>query len=556
MRDGKRFGWLSGYLAGLSIAQRAAAGMLLVVMIATAAWIGGRSRAGSWSAHGNALEPILDQPFADVEVRSITDRLNARSVPHEVRDGKVYVPADRKLDALSDLYYASVLTGNNGVEGGFDALIKQMSAFDPPSKTDKMFNRAREQTCENVIGHFHGVRKATVVIDPTNERHIGQSILPSAMVDIQTQENGSNARQLSAAAANVLTGCVAQLARDRVKVTVDGATYNTGSLDDLVGTDELIARKQQCEQVYSAKVRQLLSYIPDVMVSVSVDLNVQSSEEERRTVDAKTASAASTGTSLETVIANAVPTLGESADQATGSNASAKAPASETVHKTRTPAGKETIRSASVVVPRSYFVGIYKRANRKQSQAADPDDALLQPVVDAHLAKIRGLVKNSLGLESDEDVTVEPYDDFASKASLASANPAPVTTNVAGVAAVASTPSSASQLMNANPQQIALAVLTLITVISLSLLMRRRAGEGEPQLATAAAMPPARGEVLSGTLETPASTSTSSPLPAVAGATHAEEAESHRMFHRVRDVVGENPDDAARVLREWIYQGQ
>jgi len=28
------------------------------------------------------------------------------------------------------------------------------------------------------------------------------------------------------------------------------------------------------------------------------------------------------------------------------------------------------------------------------------------------------------------------------------------------------------------------------------------------------------------------------------------------MFHRVRDVVGENPDDAARVLREWIYQGQ
>src|SRR6185436_18531702 len=98
---------------------------------------------------------------------------NARSVPHEVRDGKVYVPADRKLDALSDLYYASVLTGNNGVETGFDALIKQMSAFDPPSKTDKLFNRAREQTCERVIGRFRGVRKATVVIDSSNERHIG-----------------------------------------------------------------------------------------------------------------------------------------------------------------------------------------------------------------------------------------------------------------------------------------------------------------------------------------------------------------------------------------------
>jgi flagellar biosynthesis/type III secretory pathway M-ring protein FliF/YscJ len=32
--------------------------------------------------------------------------------------------------------------------------------------------------------------------------------------------------------------------------------------------------------------------------------------------------------------------------------------------------------------------------------------------------------------------------------------------------------------------------------------------------------------------------------------------QAHRIFRRVRDVVGENPEQAARVLRGWIYQEQ
>src|SRR5207249_10855707 len=124
---------------------------------------------------------------------------------------------------------------------------------------------------------------------------------------------------------NVVTGSVAQLSRDRVMVTVDGATYNSAAGgQDLAGTDEMIARKQQCEQAAVAKVRKLLSYIPDVVVSVSVDLNNPSQASE------------------DALMANAVPA------------ASAGSPK------------KEIVRSASVVVPRSYFVGIYRRANRKQ----------------------------------------------------------------------------------------------------------------------------------------------------------------------------------------------
>src|SRR5689334_11330995 len=101
MQDRKRFGEaLSRHLAGLTGAQKVAAGTLVVVIIATALWFGGRAPRG---ASAGRMVPILDQSFADAEINSITQHLRSRSIPCDVRDGKVYVPADKKLDVLSDL---------------------------------------------------------------------------------------------------------------------------------------------------------------------------------------------------------------------------------------------------------------------------------------------------------------------------------------------------------------------------------------------------------------------------------------------------------------------
>ena len=224
-----RFAWVARYLAGLSAGQKLTAGTLIVVMIATAVWFSNGGSGASRAPKAGGWEVLLDQPFTEANVNSIVDRLRTSSIPCQLRNGKIYVPAERKLDALSDLYYSAVLTGPS--EGGFDTLVKQMSAWDAPSKTDKLFNRARETMVEQVIARFHSVRKATVLIDPTNERHISGSILPSAMVDIQTEGGGSDAseRQLANAAANVLTGAVANLSGERVKITIDGASFNTAA---------------------------------------------------------------------------------------------------------------------------------------------------------------------------------------------------------------------------------------------------------------------------------------------------------------------------------------
>ena len=523
-------------LGELSPARRFMAGALVAVMIATSVWVASRSGA-PWSRDGGAaggagaMEPVLDQVFADADVARIAKHLDARGVAHTVDNGKVLVAAGERLDVLSDLFYAGILGGGGGTKSsGFDALVKQMNPLDLPSKTEKMFNRYLEQTVEEVIARHPGVRKSTVVIDPTNERRLGgESILPTAMVDIQTRPDGTaNPRQISQGAVNVLTGVIANLSADRVRVTIDGATFNARPDSLTAGSSEssgdLLERKQKLEQLHVAKVRQLLSYIPgDVLVSVSVDLDVAVAPA------AEEADASAKPQADGAVVANAVPVVPE----ATKASAA--------------PLRAERVRSASVAVPRAYFVKIYRRAS---SGNQEPTDALLQPVVDAYSLKIRNLVKNALGVTEDEAVTIETYDD-ALPAAAAGAMVASSTEEPAGGAASAGRPPIAviTRNLNSYAREIALVTLGAVVMIALKLFVDHRRGSSRHAVVVDAhgRQHPARETTLvNGTL--------GDVMDDDDGDVAQHGGDPHQLFRRVRDMAHERPEDAARVLRSWIYQ--
>jgi flagellar biosynthesis/type III secretory pathway M-ring protein FliF/YscJ len=530
-----KFERLQRALADLSPARRLLAGTLVAVMIATGGWAISRAVSSSRGLSGDAgaMEPVLDQVFVDADIARIVKHLDTRGVGHQVENGKVLVAANERLDVLSDLFYVGILGGNaSGTKsGGFDALVRQMSPLDPPSKTDKMFNRYLEETVEGVIGRHPGVRKTTVVIDPTNERRLGgESILPTAMVDIQTRGEGTaNPRQLSRAAVNVLTGVIANLSSDRVRVTIDGATFNADSDPLTPGTGQsgdFLERKQKSEQLHVAKVRQLLSYIPgDVIVSVSVDIDVPVVAAEETDASAKPQAEGA-------VVANAVPVIPDST-------------------KATAPLRTESVRSASVAVPRGYFVKIYRRAN---SGTQEPTDALLQPVVDAYCLKIRNLVKNALGLEDDDAVTVEQYDDalpvMTAEAVAASSKMTPTGVDTAGPA---SPPVGViTRNLNTYAREIAFVTLSAVVVTVLSLIVRRRGPAPQAVMVDAHGRQHVAGaggagehEIVNGTLDDVADDDDED---------RGHGGDPHQLFRRVRDMAQEHPDDAARVLKRWIYQ--
>jgi flagellar biosynthesis/type III secretory pathway M-ring protein FliF/YscJ len=532
-----KFERLQRALADLSPARRWLAGTLLAVMIATGVWVIGRSGV-PWSrnsANGvtGVMEPVLDQAFADADLARIVKYLDLKGIDHQVIDGKVFVAASQRLDVLSDLFYAGILGGGGGTKSsGFDALVKQMNPLDLPSKTEKMFNRYLEQTVEEVIARHPGVRKTTVVIDPTNERRLGgESILPTAMVDIQTRGEGSaNPRQISQGAVNVLTGVIANLSADRVRVTIDGASFNARPDALIAGSGssaDLLERKQKSEQLHVAKVRQLLSYIPgDVLVSVSVDLDVP--------------------------VAAGAAAVGEEADgakpQADGAVVANAVPMVPDATKASAPLRAESVRSASVAVPRTYFVKIYRRAN---SGTQEPTDALLQPVVNAYSLKIRNLVKNALGVEDDDAVTIETYDDALPAAANEAVTASAVIEPKGAVSAGSVSPRLAviTRNLNTYAREVALVTLAAVVATALSLIVRRR-GPGARQAVVVD--PHGRQQVarehslVNGTLHDVMDDDDDD------AQNHG--GDPHQLFRRVRDMAQERPEDAARVLRSWIYQ--
>ena len=83
-------------LAGLTGARKVLLVAIVVVMIVSALWLTQQTARGR-------MEPVLDQAFADADIVLIGEHLREKHIPYELRDGRVYVPADRKMDVLSEL---------------------------------------------------------------------------------------------------------------------------------------------------------------------------------------------------------------------------------------------------------------------------------------------------------------------------------------------------------------------------------------------------------------------------------------------------------------------
>jgi flagellar biosynthesis/type III secretory pathway M-ring protein FliF/YscJ len=461
-------------LTGLTTGRKLFWGCLLAAVIAGGIWWGRTERQVAW-------EPVLDQPLDATQLAQITTYLAGKNVPFRDEASRVMVPADRKIQVLADLLYEDLLPSNT--EPGFDAIAKT-SIFDSSSKVDRLYTQAKRLTLQNVIGRFPGVKKATVLIDPTSEQHINGSVTPSALVDIQTRGGVKNSRQLATAAVNAVMGAQSNLPRDKVQVTIDGAPVRTTVDPNELASDEQLERVQQREQVYVAKVRKQLSFVPDALISVTVRLPGPAK-----------APRATTHRS-DGLIANTPVALSVARKDV------------------------ETVTSASVAVPRSYFVKIYMRSNPKLTE---PSDGLLQPVIDAELDKIRKLVRTTLGIRSDDDVTVASYVD-----------PQPAVMTVGTQTAAA----PMTMLLSNRITQVAIGMMGVMLLIVAPLLLLRKP---RPHGATVSSRP------IHAALLSP-------PADDFSDEQFAEDDESGDRYDELGTIAQDAPDATANLLEKWVRQ--
>jgi len=353
--------------------------------------------------------------FAGERQEEVAANLRQRGIDVVVENGQMLVPYEQRIDALAAMESSGLLAPDTSK--AFDDAIFKSSPWDPSAKTSMAFLQAKQKFLAQVITKMKGVRGADVVISMPQQVGFGRShIKPSASVSVVMQSGRMN-KQLVEAIASLVSGAVAEMSPREVVVidAVDGRAHRVGDPEEM-NTDQLMANIVLIEGRYHQKISDLLQYIPGVIVAVSVRTDTVQHQDIRewkyspnealkkeRTRTSETTDVRSGGESgLRSNVGADIVAGGNK----TGS--STKTEEIETEFGPRELTSEARIKktgqmaqdvNVTVNVPRSFFVSLFKSS--KPADTADPDDAALQPLVDAHLAAIKKqvepLIKTEVG---------------------------------------------------------------------------------------------------------------------------------------------------------------
>ena len=547
-------------LSGLSPSQKMLAGSLVVIMVMTLAW---------WSRYAGSSEMValLEQDFSDENLSRATLLLKREQIPYKVVGKRVHVASDRQFDAIAHLGFEQLLPQDTS--SGFDDIINKMdSPWNTDRKQEVVFNRAKEVTLSQVIRAFPGVRNATVLIDNSSKRSFGDAARePTATVHIQTQGRGeSSHKRLVEAAADVVAGAVSGMKRTSVHVVVDGASHSPrDTADGPTGgsrAEQYVEGVQWGERYYADKIMSHLGRThPGVMVMVTVDPKIAWSQIERqeydkaRTIDkvieSTDRSEENSSNSRPPAEPGAVPNVGSSggANQALSIGASGGGEGTTstvTENKVKTqvlpayvkewitsPAGSIAVVGASVSVPRSHFVRVFKQSY--PDAAKEPDETALQPIIDKEMPSIQEVAMGALP-NPNAKVKMNVYFDYL-----------PAGTPEVG-AQVASATGFGIAAIRSYGREIALGSLAVVSLFMVSMMVRKAA--------PVAVGPPPRAERAPPTPMPPpehiAGEATQGDQTMEAVEIDDQAVKTQQMIGQVQNMVRENPDGAANLVKRWL----
>jgi len=550
---------LQKQFAGLTATQKMLAAALTAIMVITVVW---------WGKYAGDAEmvPLLNQTFSTEELGRVQQRLDEKGIHYTVSSDKVSVPADRRMEILSDLTYSRLMP--RSTQEGFDAMLKQMSPFDPEDKQAKLWNHSKELLLSQIIGSFPDVLQADVMIDPTNNPRIGDGgIEPSATVNISLREGAKSAQRLVDAAADAVAGAQAGINVNHIKVVINGVAQKVhDSADPLNNASDQLALLQQHEASVEQRVRNSFSDIPGLLISVTMKVNTTTVHTEKKDYDPKNAVQKAISSTSETDNttgpapgggeAGVVPNTGMSVNGGGGGASSVQTheksddkftvmvPETHTVSST--PAGDATAIGAAARVPLSYFSRKMQAITRSTQE---PTYAQLKPLIDEELKSMRTTIATIAGLSTPEAVTIDSYVD--------------ITPSLASAPIAAASGLGVSTLVGGHTKEIALGVLAVMSLFMASMMVKKGSPTPIPIMAGVAVGGGGMSSVMGGgsSAEKRNVLNTGEMLAGEAATSDAmldgmelneETVRTSQMVDQVSTMVKQNPEAAAALVRRWL----
>jgi flagellar M-ring protein FliF len=541
-------------LRSMSAGTRIATALLLVVVAVSLVYL------FQYHVAGGDEFLLGGRPFTQSELTAIEAAFAKAGLgKSQVVGSQIRIPRGQK-----DAYLAALADGN-ALPADFYKYLDDAIKADSPFSSNKSLEmrrwNAKQKELSLIIGRMQGIESATVQYDEETKRGLTQQKQKTAMVAVQTRGGQLEDEQVKAIR-NVVASAYAGLDRHNITITdmTSGYTYGGALGPDGTPEEESIyaMHKLRFEREWHRKIQRQLSYIPGVIIGVNVELNPEVShdsqtikyEQKPVTVSTNESSKESTTRSPQVLgrpgaQSNGVETPGNRAVAVTAPAGGAESQTTETRSDIKNVPGHDTTvvrqaalipkkATASIDIPASYWVEVWKKRNPQPADKPPktPDPAEIATIEAESKLRIQETVRNLL---PDVDKATNPYP-YIVVQTYTDLPKSPAM--VPGLAATSGT------WLAENWQTLGLIGVGLVSLLMLRSMVRSRSGASSPAPAASQHSQPRLAVHEAGIEE-------EDPEPVKVLKSHFG-ATGPDLKAELREIVKENPDAAATILRSWI----
>ena len=242
--------------------------------------------AGYWmfsSAFGPELTSLTDGPLTASQLSRAADQLSQWGQTFRIRGSRILVQPQRRADLAARMHFLA--ESQHSQTSGLEPVSKGSSIFISESERQRRWRLSREESLASQIRNFKGLRAARVFLAGSSAQGFGRtSVEPSASVIVWTEDVQPLESQLAQAIRQTIAGTVAGLSSANVHVidagtgcympaiaqNSDGPTQAGAAGTAPADFADLCRRAQRLEDQLEQKIRDAFTYIPDLLICVTV----------------------------------------------------------------------------------------------------------------------------------------------------------------------------------------------------------------------------------------------------------------------------------------------
>jgi flagellar M-ring protein FliF len=546
----KALGQVRELFQSMTPGARITTGLLLVVVVVSLAYL---FQSQSTGPDGYLMG---GQPFSADELRVMEAAFGKASLSgYQVEGSRIRIPRGQNAAYMAALADAGALPASFG--SYLDEALNTDGIFENKFTKEERILVAKQKELNLILRSMTGIEAASVLYARQKAKGLSKQDEVTASVNVKTIGDEPLTSRRVSQIKKLVAAAFAGLKPDHVTVTDlgSGAVYASSgeaALGDAMD-DPYYKLKSNYEEDLEGKIHKLLAYVPGVQVKVHAELDKEMRRVEQRTnLDPKMVTPLRSHVRTETNMSEGGPTAGrpglEAQGPAAGPTTLAAGRSTKTEEKSRDEETQNFVPQqqvsvefkgltptrvrASIVIPSDYYREVWSEQN-KPTDGSQPSPPTQQQVQDLE-ALVKKNIENAVlailplppeGGEAVSQVTVT---------TLQSLTPDPIQSPSLGEQALAWTGQYGS-------------TLAMLGVAGMSLLVLRSMVKSVPAPAAEAAPLSAAWPAA-----TPEDETTAEASPETPGRIRPRISRGPSMKDELAEMVRDDPDGAASILRAWI----